>query len=191
MSAARGLIDPTNERPLHGSPGGSPDGLGSRLATVTVEKSYSCWRPATSQRPVCPLCVHLHYAGEEGYGTSLFWVYLAAAVTTGKPLSEFGVPGSPMRVAGQVVWRGRHQQGLQRRRAQARCRSSGSDGGRRPDQGGGHQAPVQLRDAGLVIIHVATPAKLRQKAPKLSQFVGVSRFFTIMPRQSPRPPRNR
>lgn len=30
--------------------------------------------------------------GDEGIGKSLFWVYLAAAVTTGKPLVEFGVP---------------------------------------------------------------------------------------------------
>jgi len=30
--------------------------------------------------------------GDEGIGKSLFWVYLAAAVTTGKPLFEFGVP---------------------------------------------------------------------------------------------------
>lgn len=30
--------------------------------------------------------------GDEGIGKSLFWVYLAAAVTTGKPLLEFGVP---------------------------------------------------------------------------------------------------
>lgn len=29
--------------------------------------------------------------GDEGIGKSLFWVYLAAAVTTGKPLIEFGV----------------------------------------------------------------------------------------------------
>lgn len=30
--------------------------------------------------------------GDEGIGKSLFWVYLAAAVTTGKPLFEFDVP---------------------------------------------------------------------------------------------------
>jgi hypothetical protein len=30
--------------------------------------------------------------GDEGIGKSLFWVYLTAAVTTGKPLLEFGVP---------------------------------------------------------------------------------------------------
>ncbi|MET4432079.1 hypothetical protein ABIA65_005398 [Mycolicibacterium sp. 624] len=30
--------------------------------------------------------------GDEGLGKSLFWVYLAAAITTGKPLLEFGVP---------------------------------------------------------------------------------------------------
>ncbi|SCX15184.1 AAA family ATPase [Mycolicibacterium fluoranthenivorans] len=30
--------------------------------------------------------------GDEGIGKSLFWVYLASAITTGKPLLEFGVP---------------------------------------------------------------------------------------------------
>lgn len=30
--------------------------------------------------------------GDEGIGKSLFWVYVAAAVTTGKPLPEFGIP---------------------------------------------------------------------------------------------------
>lgn len=30
--------------------------------------------------------------GDEGIGKSLFWVYLAAAITTGKPLVGFGVP---------------------------------------------------------------------------------------------------
>jgi AAA domain len=30
--------------------------------------------------------------GDEGIGKSLMWVWLVAAVTTGKPLSEFGVP---------------------------------------------------------------------------------------------------
>ena len=30
--------------------------------------------------------------GDEGIGKSLFWVYIAAAVTTGKPLPEFGIP---------------------------------------------------------------------------------------------------
>ncbi|WP_235659166.1 AAA family ATPase [Mycobacteroides abscessus] len=30
--------------------------------------------------------------GEEGIGKSLFWVWIVAAVTTGKPLPEFGIP---------------------------------------------------------------------------------------------------
>jgi AAA domain len=30
--------------------------------------------------------------GDEGIGKSLFWVWLVAAITTGKPLHEFGVP---------------------------------------------------------------------------------------------------
>jgi len=30
--------------------------------------------------------------GDEGIGKSLFWVWIVAAVTTGKPLSEFGIP---------------------------------------------------------------------------------------------------
>lgn len=38
--------------------------------------------------------------GDEGIGKSLFWVYLAAAITTGKPLLEFGVPA---RDPGHVV----------------------------------------------------------------------------------------
>lgn len=32
--------------------------------------------------------------GEEGIGKSLLWVHLAAAVTTGKPLPEFGIPAT-------------------------------------------------------------------------------------------------
>ncbi|MBP2452524.1 AAA family ATPase [Mycolicibacterium lutetiense] len=38
--------------------------------------------------------------GDEGIGKSLFWVYLTAAITTGKPLLEFGVPA---RDPGHVV----------------------------------------------------------------------------------------
>lgn len=33
--------------------------------------------------------------GDEGIGKSLFWVWIAAAITTGKPLPEFGIPARP------------------------------------------------------------------------------------------------
>ena len=33
--------------------------------------------------------------GDEGIGKSLFWVWIVAAVTTGKPLPEFGIPVRP------------------------------------------------------------------------------------------------
>lgn len=33
--------------------------------------------------------------GDEGIGKSLFWVWIAAAITTGKPLPEFGIPVRP------------------------------------------------------------------------------------------------
>lgn len=38
--------------------------------------------------------------GDEGIGKSLFWVWLVAAVTTGRPLLEFGIP---KRAPGRVV----------------------------------------------------------------------------------------
>jgi len=38
--------------------------------------------------------------GDEGIGKSLLWVWIAAAVTTGKPLPEFGIPA---RQPGQVI----------------------------------------------------------------------------------------
>jgi hypothetical protein len=38
--------------------------------------------------------------GEEGIGKSLFWIWIVAAITTGKPLLEFGIP---VREPGHVI----------------------------------------------------------------------------------------
>ncbi|ORU96397.1 hypothetical protein AWB93_20855 [Mycobacterium bohemicum] len=42
-----------------------------------------------------PYCAVSLLIGDEGIGKSLFWVWITAAVTTGKPLPEFGIPARP------------------------------------------------------------------------------------------------
>lgn len=60
-------------------------------------------RPATQARWLAkgrlPLAAISLLVGDEGIGKSLLWVWIVAAITTGKPLPEFGIPeGNPEHV---------------------------------------------------------------------------------------------
>ncbi|MGH3644368.1 MAG: AAA family ATPase [Mycobacterium sp.] len=57
-------------------------------------------RPRWLARNRLPRAAVSLLVGDEGIGKSLFWVYLAAPITTGKPLVEFGIPA---REPGHVV----------------------------------------------------------------------------------------
>lgn len=97
------------ERPDDGIPAEPPDVdapcAGEWDATGTandVDAMPRLWR-ATDLKPAeqarwlakgrLPLAAISLLVGDEGIGKSLLWVWIVGAVTTGKPLPEFGIPG--------------------------------------------------------------------------------------------------
>lgn len=68
---------------------GTADGM-PRLWTATELRAAT--QPRWLAKSRLPRAAVSLLVGDEGIGKSLFWVYVAAAVTTGKPLLEFGVP---------------------------------------------------------------------------------------------------
>ncbi|MCT7369618.1 AAA family ATPase [Mycolicibacterium llatzerense] len=95
-------------RTLDADPGGTVAALQDAMGAIRDQAGRTAadgtprlWaaddlRPATQPRWLAknrlPRGAVSLLVGDEGIGKSLFWVYLAAAVTTGKPLFEFGVP---------------------------------------------------------------------------------------------------
>lgn len=84
------------------------EGMSTYISIGSTENGPRLWQatdlnPATQQRWLAQRRIQAGavnlLVGDEGIGKSLLWVWIAAAVTTGKPLPEFGIPArDPARV---------------------------------------------------------------------------------------------